>query len=339
MSDYTGRRVLVVGGLGFIGTNLVARLVEAGAATTVVTPRRERHEDRARVHEAAGVTVVEADVRDGHAIGQAVAGQDVIFNVSGQSGAVRSMEDPWTDLDVNCRGPLVLLEAIRAASPGAKVVFAGSRLQYGRTSSVPVAEADDMEPMCLHAVHKSAAEMYLGVYGRLYGLRYSVARITNPYGPGQPSSRMSYGVINQLIHRALAGETLTIYGDGAQLRDYLFVDDLVGALLLVGSSPAADGRVYNVGSGGGIALVDVAKIVIELAGAGRIEHVEWPALAARIETGDFVADVSRIAAELGWRPQVSLRDGLSRTLAAYRAHAPATASREGTTVTKNEAGA
>jgi UDP-glucose 4-epimerase len=229
------------------------------------------------------------------------------------------MEDPWTDLDVNLRGTLVLLEALRTANPKGKVVFAGSRLQYGRPHALPVAEDADLAPTCLHAVHKSTIESYLGVYQRLFGLRSTMARITNPYGPGQPASTTAYGVINQMIHRALAGQTLTIYGDGAQLRDYLFIDDLIEALLRLGAASHTDGRIYNVGSGHGTSLVDLARLIIDLAGDGRIAHVAWPELAARIETGDFVADVSRLAAELDWRPATTLPDGLARTIAFYRA--------------------
>ncbi len=198
------------------------------------------------------------------------------------------------------------------ANPTAKLVFAGSRLQYGRVDRLPVAEDAAMVPTCVHAVHKSAIEGYLGVYERLYGQRWTLARITNPYGPGQPAATTAYGVINQMIHLALAGQTLTIYGDGAQQRDYLFIDDLTTALMKLGASAAADGRVYNVGSGHGTSLVDLARLVIEIAGDGRIAHVEWPELAQRIETGDFVADVSRLTAELDWRPQTALADGLTQ---------------------------
>jgi len=320
MSVYRGCGVLVIGGLGFIGGNLVSRLAELGARPTVVTPARARHPNRAREYETRGIQILEADIRDASAMAIAVAGQDLVFNLSGQSGAVRSMEDPWADLDVNVRGTLVLLEALRAMNPAAKLVGVGSRLQYGRARALPVNEDQDAEPLCLHAVHKATVEQYLGVYQRLYGLRYAVARVTNPYGPGQPPARTAYGVINRLIHLAIAGEVLTIYGDGAQLRDYVYVDDLIEALLLLGSSEVSNGRVYNVASGHGTSLADVARAVVEVAGSGRIEHVDWPPLAAQIETGDFVADISKISRELGWRPAVALREGLERTVAAYRAH-------------------
>lgn len=316
------RRVLVVGGLGFIGVNLTAKLIELGNATTVLTPHRGRHAEQAAQFEQSGARVVEGDLRDRDAVAAAVRGQDVVMNLSGQSGAVRSMEDPWTDLDVNCRGNLVLLEALREHNRVAKVVFAGSRLQYGHPETVPVHEDAPQEALSLHAIHKQTVERYLALYRRLFGVRYTVARITNPYGPGQPSGRTAYGVINRMIHLAIAGRTLTIYGDGAQLRDYVHVDDVVAALLRLAAADAADGRAYNVGSGAGTRLVDVANTVIEIAGGGRVEHVPWPPLAEQVETGDFVADVSRIDRELGWRPAIALRDGLERTVAFYRDRSP-----------------
>jgi UDP-glucose 4-epimerase len=310
--------VLVIGGLGFIGVNLTSKLVDRGARVAVLTPDRARHADEAAGFARNGVEIVEGDLRDQPLIEKLVAGRQLVVNLSGQSGAVRSMEDPWTDLDVNVRGNLVLLEALRARNRDAKVVFAGSRLQYGHVEHLPAGEDAPQDALCLHAIHKLTVEKYLDLYARLFGIRYSVARITNPYGPGQPSARTAYGVINRLIHLAIADRALPIYGDGAQLRDYVHVDDVVGALVAIAESPAADGRAYNVGSGTGTKLVDLAQQVIAIAGGGRIEHVAWPPLAQQVETGDFVADVSRIASDLGWRPAIALRDGLEQTVAFYR---------------------
>jgi UDP-glucose 4-epimerase len=323
MNAYAKRPVLVIGGLGFIGLHLTGRLAEQGADVTVLTPARERHADLAAQFEARGVRVVEGDVRDAQAVSRLVAGRDVIFNLSGQSGAVRSMEDPWTDLDVNLRGNLVLLESIRATSPAAKIVLAGSRLQYGRPSRVPVAEDDDREPLCLHAIHKQTAEEYVRLYARLFGMRSAIARVTNPFGPGQPSGRTAYGVINRLIHLAIEDQPLTLYGDATQQRDYIFVDDVVEALLRLGVDETSDGRVFNVGSGTGTRMLDVARMIVEAAGGGRIHHVPWPPLAEQIETGDFVADIARIREALGWRPTVPLREGIDRTVAYYRRHVKA----------------
>ena len=313
-------RVVVIGGLGFIGVNLTARLVADGRSVTVVTPSRARHARRAADFEARGVRIVEGDLRDGAAMTAAVEGQAIVFNLAGESGAVRSMEDPWTDLDVNCRGNLVLLEALRTTAPQAKLVFVGSRLEYGRQPQQPVREEQVPDPLCLHAIHKLTVESYLRLYRSLFGLRYAVARVTNPYGPGQPAGRTAYGVVNRLIDLALADATLPIYGDGTQRRDYIHVDDLVSALVALADSPSSDGRAFNVGSGHGVRMIDMAHTIIDLAGGGRVEHVAWPAMAERIETGDFVADISRIRAELGWAPAISLRDGLRKTIDHQRAY-------------------
>ncbi len=314
-----GRRVCVIGGLGFIGVNLTARLLDDGAAVTILTPLRERHADQADRFEQRGATIVEGDLRDRELMPSVIEGQQIVFNLSGQSGAVRSMEDPWSDLDINLKGNLVLLDAVRAAGSRAKLVFAGSRLQYGKPTRLPVAEDDISDALCVHAVHKRTVEEYLKLYSKLFGVRFTVARITNPYGPGQPKGRTAYGVINRMIHLALAGEALLIYGDGAQQRDYVHVADVVEALVVMAGSDVADGRAYNVASGVGSRMIDVANEIIAIAGRGHVQHVPWPPLAEQIETGDFVADVSRADRELHWRPRRALRAGLEETIAHYRA--------------------
>jgi nucleoside-diphosphate-sugar epimerase len=313
-----GRRVLVLGGLGFIGRNLSRRLTDDAALVTVVTPARVRHGDAADDLEAAGVRVIEGDVRDRDAMLAVVEGQEIVFNLAGQSGAVRSMLDPWTDLDVNLGGALSLLDALRRANCEAKLVFTGSRLEYGRVGSAPVDEAHGLDPLCVHAIHKLTVEQYLKLYRQLFGIRYVIARLTNPYGPGQPRGRTAYGVVNRMIHLALTGDALPIYGDGRQRRDYIHIDDAVDALLALAADGAAEG-VYNVGTGIGTPIVEMAQAIVAIAGSGRIERVEWPPLAEQIETGDFVADVSRIRQDVGWRAAVALDEGLHRTVAHYRA--------------------
>jgi UDP-glucose 4-epimerase len=312
--NYSGKRVLVVGGLGYIGTNLVAGLFDAGADVTVVTHVRTRHHVPWTAVQGRGGTMIEADVRDVVAMRAAVGGQDVVFNLSGQSGALQSVQRPLLDLDVNCAGNLALLEALRLEAPSAKFVFAGSRLVYGAPRELPVAEDHALVPLCPHGVHKAMVEQYLAIYGQLHGIRATTLRITNPYGFGQPAGRSAYGVINFLIHRALAGQTLPIYGDGLQLRDYVFVGDLVEALLLAGGDRRSDGRVYNVGSGVGTPMIDMARMVVDLVGAGRVEHQPWPPMVKEIDTGDFVADVARIERELGWRAATALAEGLRKTV-------------------------
>jgi UDP-glucose 4-epimerase len=313
---YRSRRVLVIGGLGYLGSNLAAALLDAGAEVTIVTPARDRHPLAAGRFEAAGARVVDGDIRHIAAMRDAVRSQDVVFNVSGQSGAVQSVHDPIVDLDVNCAGNLALLEALRLESPRAKLVFAGSRLVYGAARTLPVTEDHAIVPLCPHGAHKAMVEQYLAMYGALHGVRATTLRITNPYGPGQPSERRAYGVINYLIHRALAGQSLPIYGDGAQIRDYVFIGDVVAAMLLVGADAGSDGRIYNIGSGVGIRMVDAARLIIATAGAGRIEMEPWPPLVREIDTGDFVANIARAGSELGWRPATAFADGLRETVAA-----------------------
>jgi UDP-glucose 4-epimerase len=319
---YETRAVLVLGGLGFIGLNLSRRLIAAGARLTIVTRLRSAHVHDAAAVESAGAVVLEADLRDAEAMRRAVAGQDVLFNLSARSGAVRSVDDPFTDLDVNCRGSLVLLEALRTVNRQAKLVFLGSRLEYGRVGADPVREDHPADPLCAHGIHKLMVEKYLRVYDRLFGMPSVVARVTNPYGPGQSSRRTAYGVVNHMIHLALAGEAITIYGDGRQRRDYIYIEDLITALLALGAAPPAHGHLFNVGTGIGTPLIDMARAIVAAAGRGRIELAEWPPLAAEIETGDFVADVSRIRRDIGWSAAVSLDDGLRRTVASHRAYVP-----------------
>lgn len=321
MSAFEHRRVLVIGGFGFIGVSLSERLRALGARVTIATRSIDRHRDAAADAASRGAHVVEADLRDAEAMRAAVAGQEIVFNLAGQSGAVQSMEDPFTDLDVNCRGNLVLLEALRTENRSAKLVFVSSRLVYGRVAAVPVSEDHELNPTCVHAQNKHAVEKYLQVYGHVHGLACTIARLTNPYGPGQPTDRTAYGVVNQMIHLALAGDPILVYGDGRQQRDYIYIEDAVAALLRMGELPASSGRIYNVGSGVGTRLVDMARAIVAMAGGGHLETVVWPPLAERVETGDFVADIGRIHRELSWEPRVSLEEGLERTVAFYRAHA------------------
>lgn len=316
---YRSRRVLVVGGLGYLGSNLAAALIDAGAEVTIVTPVRGRHADAVARFEASGAHVIEGDIRESAAMRDAVRGHDVVYNVSGQSGAVQSVREPLVDLDVNCVGNLTLIDALRLESPRAKFVFTGSRLVYGAVRALPVTEDHPLAPLCPHGAHKAVVEQYLAMYRALFGTRATTLRITNPYGPGQPTDRRAYGVINFLIHRALAGETLPIYGDGSQVRDYVFIADVVDAMLLVGADARSDGRIYNIGSGVGIPMLDAARQIVAAAGAGRVELQPWPPLVKEIETGDFVADTTRIGTELGWRATTPFATGLHKTIDASMA--------------------
>lgn len=312
-SWYAGKRVLILGGTGFLGVNLTRRLVECGALVTVTTSSDLRQRER-----LPGLTVVTWEVRDREGLRRLVSGTDVIFSLVGHSGAARSMLEPWADLEVNCEGQLTFLEAVRAEYPSAKIVFPGSRLQFGRARWLPVDESHPMEPLCLYGAHKLAGENYHLLYHRVYGLRTTVLRITNPYGPGQPPDRTDYGFVNWMVQQALAGRPLTIYGDGEQLRDFIFVEDLVDAMLMAGENSSTDGEAYNIGCGTGVSIRSVAELIVRTVGSGRVEHVPWPPLAQAIETGDFVADYSKFQKAVGWYPGVTLDEGIARTVRAYR---------------------
>ena len=231
------------------------------------------------------------------------------------------MEDPWTDLDVNCRGILALLEALRRENPQARVVFTGSRLEYGRVGADPVAEdARRRSAVPARRAQAGRSSSTCGSTNGCSGSRYAVARITNPYGPGQPRARTAYGVVNRLIHLALAGEPLPIYGDGRQRRDYIYIDDVVEALLRLGERGAATAAFTTSAPASARRSSTWRSAIVAIAGGGRVEYVAWPPLAEQIETGDFVADISRIQRELGWQPACRSPKACERTVAFYRAH-------------------
>ena len=198
-----------------------------------------------------------------------------------------------------------------------KIVFPSSRLVYAPHTPLPVPETAPTAPLSIYGVHKLAAEQYLLLYERLYGLRVSILRITNPYGPFQRPEQNRYGIVNWFIHQAMQDHPLTVYGDGSQVRDYIHIDDAVDALLVAGASARADGRTFNVGAGHGISFVEMAELIARAAGRGRVQHVEWPDDAALVETGDFVADASLIDRELGWKARIPFKSGIDDVIARY----------------------
>jgi UDP-glucose 4-epimerase len=311
IGEYTGRRVLITGGTGFIGLNLGLALREAGAEVRTLSRG-------VAPSPGGGSQHFQGDLRDRALVEKAIAGASVIFNLAGHSGSVSSNTEPFEDLDVNLRGHLTLLEACRRLAEPPAIVFASSRLVYRPAKQMPVPESWLTGPISLYGVHKLAGEHYHLLYEHLYGLRTAILRITNPYGHFQRPTENRYGIINWFIHLALTDQVLPIYGDGAQLRDYVHIDDVVRAFLTAGTNAGAAGMIFNVGSGVGVSFRQMAEMVVELAGAGRIEHRPWPADAARVETGDFVADVSRIAGRLGWRPGTALAGGLRGVVGQYR---------------------
>jgi UDP-glucose 4-epimerase len=317
---YRGRRVLVTGGLGFIGSNLARRLVELGADVVIVDSLIAEYGGNlaniAGIEDTVRVNV--SDVRDEHSLRSLIRGQEVLFNLAGQTSHVDSLHDPFTDLDINCRSQLSILETCRRENPEVKVVFASTRQLYGRPRYLPVDEEHPVAPVDPNGVNKAAGESYHLVYGRVYGLRTSILRLTNTYGPRMRVKDDRQTFLGTWLRLAVEGGELLIFGDGTQRRDFTYVDDAVEAFLLAGATPAADGEIFNLGGDPPVSLTELAELLVEVAGAGSFRLVPFPEERRSIDIGDYFADDSKIRERLGWEPAVPLREGLARSLEYYR---------------------
>lgn len=321
-SAYAGRAVLITGGLGFIGSTLAIRLVELGARVTIVDSLVEGHGgNRFNIEPVAGdVAVDSADVRDEEAMDHLVRGQDVIFSLAGQVSHIDSMIEPVVDLEINCRSQLVLLEACRRRNHDVRLVYAASRQQYGRPRYLPVDEDHPLDPIDVNGINKIAGESYFLLYNRVYGMGTCSLRLTNTYGPRMQIRHPRQGFIPWFVRLAIEHATIQLYGDGSQLRDFNEVSDVVDAFLLAGSAEKAVGRTYNLGYSKPCSLLEFVETLIDITGAGSFELVPFPPERERIDIGSVYADYTRIRNELGWQPQVGLRDGLARMVEYYRAH-------------------
>ncbi len=321
---YGGRRVMITGGLGFIGSNLAWRLVDLGADVLLVDSLIPDYGGNPFNIAGIGdrVRVDRADVRDEDAMDRLVRGCDVIFNLAGQVSHIDSMRDPQTDLDINCRSQLTLLEACRRHNRDAKIVYAGTRQIYGKPDRLPVDETHLVRPTDINGINKAAGEQYHLVYNHVYGVRACSLRLTNVFGPRQLIRHNRQGFIGWFIRLALEGGEIQIFGDGAQLRDFVFVDDAADAFLRAGMDDGCNGQVFNVGGTEPIAHRDLAEMLIEEAGGGSVRFVPWPDEKRAIDIGSFYTDSARFRRATGWAPGVGLRDGLRRTLDYYRAHLP-----------------
>src|SRR5205823_4149990 len=259
-----------------------------------------------------------ADIRQQSTMNFLVRDRAVVFNLAGQVSHIDSMRDPYTDLEINCRSQLTILEACRYHNPGVKVVFAGTRQVYGRPDSLPVSEQQLVRPTDVNGINKAAGEYYHLVYNNVFGIRACSLRLTNVYGPRQLIRHDRQGFIGWFIRRAVAGSTISLYGDGSQLRDLVYVDDVVDAFLRAGATDACNGEVFNVGGTEPISLKDLALRLVHIAGSGSVECVPWPAEKKAIDIGSFYADSSKLTARTGWQPVVSLDAGLRAAVEFYR---------------------
>ena len=322
LSFYRGRRVMVTGGLGFIGSNLVRHLVDAGADVLIVDSLGPEYGgNRFNIHGLEDrVRVNVADVRDQTSMDVLVEDREVIFNLAGQVSHIDSMRDPYTDLDINCRAQLSMLEACRKYNPGVRVVFAGTRQVYGRPDRLPVDEKHLVRPADINGVNKAAGEYYHLLYNNVFGVRACSLRLTNVYGPRQLIRHNRQGFIGWFIRLAIEGAEIQIFGDGSQLRDFVYVDDAATAFLLAGATDACNGEVFNVGGDQPISHRELVALLIDVAGSGSVRFVEWPPEKKRIDIGSFYSDSTKFRQTVGWTPRVELREGLERTIAFYRQH-------------------
>jgi UDP-glucose 4-epimerase len=319
---YRGRRVLITGGLGFIGSNLARRLVELGADVLIVDSLLPDY--GGSLFNVAGVEdqlrINIADVREATTMNYLVQGREVIFNLAGQVSHIDSMRDPHTDLEINCRSQLTILEACRQHNPRTKVVYAGTRQIYGKPDRLPVDESQLVRPTDINGINKAAGEYYHLVYNNVFGVRACSLRLTNVYGPRQLIRHNRQGFIGWFIRLALEGKEIQIYGDGSQVRDFVYVDDVAEAFLRAGFADECNGDVFNVGGSEPIAHKDLVARLIDAAGRGSSRFVEWPEDKLRIDIGSFYSDSTKFERATGWRPAVNLADGFRRTLAYYREH-------------------
>lgn len=320
---FADKRVLITGGLGFIGSNLARELVRSGAHVTVVDSLVPEYGGNR--HNLAGITsrlrVHIADVRDWPRLPDLVRGQDFLFNLAGQTSHMDSMTDPQTDLDINCRAQLAILEACRLHNPGIRIVFASTRQIYGRPDYLPVDEKHPLRPVDVNGINKLAGEQFHLLYSQVHGIRATALRLTNTIGPRMRVKDARQTFVGVWIRRLLEGEPVEVWG-GEQLRDFTYVDDAVEAFLLAATQPQAVGRIFNLGGPPPVTLQRLAELLIEINGGGEFVVRRFPADRRRIDIGDYYADDRLIGRVLGWRPRTNLKSALARTVAYYRDELP-----------------
>jgi dTDP-glucose 4,6-dehydratase/UDP-glucose 4-epimerase len=320
--NYTGKQILITGGLGFIGSNLARALVAQGAKVTLVDSLIPQYGGNPfnidDIREQ--VTVNVCDVRDPFAMAYLLQGKDYLFNLAGQTSHMDSMSDPQTDLDINATAQLSILEACRKANPSIKIVFASTRQLYGKPDYLPVDEKHPIRPVDVNGINKLAGEWYHLLYNNVHGIRACALRLTNTYGPGMRVKDARQTFLGIWVRLLLEGKPIKVFGDGLQLRDFNYVEDCVEALLLAGASDQANGKVYNLGSTEVLGLKQLAEMMVGLGYGGTFELIPFPPERKAIDIGDYYSDFSLITQELGWTPKVNLQEGLKMTMAYYQTH-------------------
>jgi UDP-glucose 4-epimerase len=321
-NEFERKKIIITGGLGFIGSNLAHRLVELGAIVTLIDSLNPVYggnlfnvnEIKDRLH------INISDVRDPSSMAYLVQGKDYIFNLAGQTSHFDSMRDPFTDLQINCVAQLTILEACRKNNPDIKVIYAGTRQIYGRPMYLPVDEKHLVQPVDINGINKMAGEWYHILYNNVYGIRALSLRLTNTYGPRMRVKDDRQTFLGIWIKRLIESEPLQVYGDGQQVRDFNYIDDVVDALISAALEEKANGCIYNLGSSEVINLKDLAELMIAVNDSGSYEIIPFPSERKKIDIGDYYSDYSYIQRELNWNPKVTLKEGLSKTIDFYKKH-------------------
>jgi len=321
MTAWSSRNVLITGGLGFVGSNLAHRLVEEGASVTLLDASLPHLGSNPTNVEGirSAVTVDESDVRDRDAVEKRVENADVVYHCAAQNDRSHARNHPRTDVDINARGTVNVLEAARSVETPPRVVYTSSLAVYGRVSDPPVDESTPVDPIDLYGANKRASEHYCGIYTRIEDVPTVVCRLPNVYGPRAAPDK-GYGIQATFPAMAVRGETLTVFEPGTTQRDLLYVGDAVDALEMLGTDDRAIGETYVLGSGEPTTLAELARASVEIAGSGEVEMVPWPAEWKTLSRGDVYTDPSKIVETLGWHPTVGLEEGLTETIDFYREH-------------------
>ncbi|MBN1779905.1 GDP-mannose 4,6-dehydratase [bacterium] len=317
-----GKRVLITGGLGFIGSSIARRVTEKGARVTILDACLEPYgwnmanirgiEDRVRF--------VKGDIRDAGLFGDLAGASDVVFHMAAQVGREISMEQPLLDTDVNCTGTIHLLEAARAMKKPPKIIFAGSRGQVGEPEYLPVDEKHPDHPTDIYGINKLAAEQYCLLYHHVYGIPVTSLRLNNVYGPRCQMHAGFYGILNWFMSNAMQDKPITVYAEGLQTRDYIYIDDVVDAFMAVAASDTANGRMYYVGSGRETVFIDMVREICRAVGKGEIVHVPFPESRKKIDITRFVVSTEKLEKDTGWKAKTDLRSGIEQTARFYEQH-------------------
>lgn len=314
-----GNRILIIGGLGFLGKNLYLKLKELSITSHLFTNTPIHNNDVFREYLDLNDIII-GDITKKEQLRELVSDYDVIFCFAGISGASESISDPYNDINTNLLGHINILESCREKNPHVQLFFPSTRLVYGKPEYLPVNENHKLKPESIYAIHKITAEHYYHLYHKVYGLNCTIYRISNPYGPFQAFGNKKYGMLNWFIYKAFNSEMIEIFGTGDQKRDYIFIDDISELFIKSIGKETINGNIYNIGFGQGISILEMIKMIHQYVPETKYSFKEWPKIYKIIETGDYISDIKAIQKDLNWSPKTSFEEGMKKTIEFYKKH-------------------